>query len=147
MSRVRELFVALVAGLIFGLGLVYSGMVYPDKVRGFLDVTGMWDPSLALVMGGAVLVALPVFQWRRRSGAAVDVARPVDRPLVVGSLLFGVGWGLSGYCPGPALVAAGSGSMPALWYAVAMVAGIFVGARVGGGNDRVELEGAGETCE
>lgn len=116
----------------FGIGLIYSGMVHPEKVQAFLDVAGRWDPSLGLVMGGAIAVALPVFRlaWRASRGVSHE-RRSVDRPLIVGSLLFGIGWGLSGYCLGPALVAAGSGSWEAVWYVIAMIAGIMFGVQAG----------------
>lgn len=135
MSGGARIVIAFACGLLFGLGLLVSGMVDPDKVRGFLDITGRWDPSLALVMAGAIAVALPCLQWARRrdarAGAAVDgesEPRRIDRPLVVGSLAFGIGWGLSGYCPGPALVAASGGSRMALWYVLAMAVGGWLAA-------------------
>jgi len=134
----------LLSGLLFGLGLMLSGMTQPAKVQGFLDVGGLWDPSLALVMAGAIAVALPFFQWSmRRDAADPRVSRPIDRQLVIGSLLFGVGWGLSGYCPGPALVMAGSGAGEALLYVVAMGVGMlagnrFIGPSGPGGQNRQE---------
>jgi uncharacterized membrane protein YedE/YeeE len=101
---------ALLAGILFGIGLLLSGMVNPAKVLGFLDLAGNWDPSLALVMLGAIAVALPAFQLargRERSWLGEPLQLPtksnLDRRLVLGSLLFGVGWGLAGFCPGPAL--------------------------------------------
>ncbi|RZA19387.1 MAG: YeeE/YedE family protein [Lysobacteraceae bacterium] len=102
--------IALLAGLLFGLGLTVSGMTDPDKVLNFLDVAGRWDPSLALVMGGALLVAVPGFALARRRGRSV-VGEPlppppgsnIDKRLLVGSGLFGIGWGIAGFCPGPAL--------------------------------------------
>ena len=101
----------LVSGLIFGIGLVISGMTQPAKVLGFLDIFGAWDPTLALVMGGALIVAAPGFYFARRRGRPLVAAHfrwptgaGIDRPLVVGSALFGVGWGLVGLCPGPAIV-------------------------------------------
>ena len=130
MSRLVGWVVPLVAGLLFGLGLIVSGMMDPAKVQAFLDVGGRWDPSLALVMGGAIAVALPVFQLARRRHPAVPHG-PVEGRLIVGSVLFGIGWGLSGYCPGPALVAASAGSAEALGYAVAMGLGMIIGNRFG----------------
>ncbi|MDB5938259.1 MAG: hypothetical protein JWP77_623 [Polaromonas sp.] len=122
---------SLLAGLVFGLGLILSGMANPAKVLGFLDLSGQWDPSLALVMGGAVAVsALAFLAARRRSvsllGAAMKLptARRIDRRLVMGSMLFGIGWGIAGFCPGPALVALGMGEAKALVFAVAMLAGM-----------------------
>jgi uncharacterized protein len=126
---------ALLAGLVFGLGLILSGMANPAKVLGFLDLAGAWDPSLAFVMMGAIGVGLPAFQWLMRrqaahpsplNGCGVDLpsATAIDRRLVCGSLAFGVGWGLAGFCPGPALVALGSGSGQALIFVAAMAAGM-----------------------
>ncbi len=130
-----SLFTALLAGLMFGLGLLLSGMASPAKVLGFLDLAGAWDPSLALVMLGAIGVGLPAFQWliKRQTpagaplnGCGVDLPTPtaIDRRLVCGSLAFGVGWGLVGFCPGPALVALGSGAGQAVIFVAAMAAGM-----------------------
>ena len=119
------------SGLLFGLGLVVSGMTNPSKVQGFLDVGGLWDPSLAMVMGGAVCVALPLFQWILRHERKRRPHGLIDGRLIVGSVLFGVGWGLSGYCPGPALVVAGRGSASALGYVAAMAVGMIVAGRLG----------------
>ncbi|MDH3209515.1 MAG: YeeE/YedE family protein [Burkholderiaceae bacterium] len=126
-------FASLLAGLVFGLGLIASGMANPAKVLGFLDLVGRWDPSLVFVMGGAIAVgAIAFFFARRRTvsllGAAMKLptARHVDRRLVVGSLLFGVGWGVAGFCPGPALVALGLGEAKALLFVVAMLVGMGV---------------------
>lgn len=130
MSRLLVWLLPLVAGLLFGVGLIVSEMVAPAKVQAFLDVGGRWDPSLALVMGGAIAVALPVFQLARRRRPPVPHG-PVEGRLIVGSVLFGIGWGLSGYCPGPALVAAGGGSGEALGYVVAMGLGMALGNRYG----------------
>lgn len=124
-------FVGALAGLVFGLGLIVSGMVEPAKVLGFLDLAGAWDPSLALVMAGAIAVGLPAFTLaarRRESFLGLQMQLPqsrrVDRRLVGGSLMFGVGWGLAGLCPGPALVVAGSGDLKALAFVGAMLAGM-----------------------
>ena len=124
-------FTSLLAGLVFGVGLILSGMANPAKVLGFLDLFGRWDPSLAFVMGGAVAVsAVAFFIARRRSvsllGAALKLptARQIDRRLVIGSVLFGVGWGIAGFCPGPALVALGMGEAKAVVFMVAMLAGM-----------------------
>lgn len=123
---------ALVSGIIFGLGLAVSQMVNPQKVVGFLDVAGNWDPSLALVMGGAVMVTFIAFRLTRSSKAPLfDTMfhRPgktrVDAALVIGSAVFGVGWGLSGYCPGPGIATLATGSMEALVFVAAMIAGSF----------------------
>jgi hypothetical protein len=127
------LFTSLLAGLVFGLGLILSCMADPAKVLGFLDVTGAWDPSLALVMAGAVSVSLVAFGIaRRRKTTLLDqplqlpAAGTIDRRLVVGSLLFGAGWGLAGFCPGPALVALGMGELKAVVFVAAMLAGMGV---------------------
>jgi uncharacterized membrane protein YedE/YeeE len=125
-------------GLIFGLGLIVSGMTDPGKVLGFLDLVGAWDPSLALVMGGAIVVGVFAFALaRRRSttflGSALHLpARgDIDRRLLGGSLLFGVGWGLAGFCPGPAIVSAGSGQPKAIVFVLAMLAGMWLFERLG----------------
>ena len=126
-----QIIAALATGLIFGLGLILSGMTDPSKVIGFLDLTGQWDPSLAFVMGGAILVGVVAFQFAkgREKSLLGDVmrlptTRQVDRRLVLGSLAFGTGWGLAGYCPGPALVAVAQGGMQPLIFVVAMLAGM-----------------------
>ena len=122
---------AFAAGLVFGLGLILSGMTDPGKVIGFLDVAGAWDPSLAFVMAGAVLVSFFGFllaQRRARSffGGAMHLPqrRDIDRRLVGGSLVFGIGWGLAGFCPGPALVSFGSGHEKAAVFVAAMLLGM-----------------------
>jgi hypothetical protein len=122
---------AFAVGLLFGIGLIISGMTDPSKIIGFLDVAGAWDPSLAFVMGGAVLVGFIAFRFARRRTASLlggamhlPTARQIDRPLILGSLAFGVGWGLAGYCPGPAIVAFGSGQDKAVVLLVAMIAGM-----------------------
>ena len=122
---------ALVAGLLFGLGLVISGMINPAKVQNFLDVTGAWDPSLALVMGAALAVTGAGFGLLRRTdrplfadGFQWPTRTDLDPRLVSGSAMFGVGWGLSGFCPGPAISAAALGSGPVYTFLAAMIAGI-----------------------
>lgn len=122
---------SLFAGLLFGFGLILSGMADPSKVLGFLDLAGPWDPSLALVMAGAIGVGLVAFQIAGRSrlswlglGITLPTARHIDRRLVGGSLLFGMGWGLAGFCPGPALVALGMGEAKAVVFVLAMLAGM-----------------------
>ena len=121
------------AGLVFGLGLIVSGMTDPAKVLGFLDVAGAWDPSLALVMGGAVAVGLFAFAAARRRersllGAPMRLpaVRTIDARLIAGAILFGAGWGLAGFCPGPGLVAMAMGYGKALVFVAAMVAGMAV---------------------
>ena len=122
---------ALLAGLVFGLGLILSGMANPAKVLGFLDLAGPWDPSLALVMTGAIAVGLVAFLVVRNRtvsllGAAMNLptARHADRRLVLGSLTFGIGWGIAGFCPGPGLVALGMGEAKAAVFVVAMLLGM-----------------------
>jgi uncharacterized membrane protein YedE/YeeE len=122
---------SLLTGLVFGVGLVVSGMVNPAKVLGFLDVSGAWDPSLGLVMAGAVAVGAVAFLLagrRERSilGAAMVLpsSRDIDRRLVLGSLVFGIGWGMAGFCPGPAVVALGMAQVKAAVFVLAMLAGM-----------------------
>jgi uncharacterized membrane protein YedE/YeeE len=121
---------ALLAGALFGLGLAISGMTDPDKVLNFLDIAGQWDPSLALVMGGALAVAVPGFAWVRRRGVAFTggaipptPAPRFDRRLLVGSVVFGVGWGIAGYCPGPALANLAHGALEPVLFVLALLAG------------------------
>lgn len=122
-----------VIGLVFGLGLILSGMSNPAKVIGFLDLAGNWDPSLAFVMGGAVLVAFVAFRVAKQRTQAffgdalkLPTASRIDRRLVAGSLLFGADWGLAGFCPGPALVSVGAGYTQAMIFVAAMLAGMLV---------------------
>ena len=126
----REL-MALLSGLIFGLGLILGGMTDPGKVKGFLDVAGSWDLSLALVMGGAIAVGVFAFDAARRrsrswSGDRMDIPtnRVIDARLIAGGVLFGTGWGLAGFCPGPALVAMSAGLGSAAVFVIAMLAGM-----------------------
>lgn len=125
------IFTSLLSGLVFGLGLIVSGMANPAKVLGFLDLTGNWDPSLALVMAGAISISFFAFlvaQKRSRSLIGADMRLPggrhIDRRLVVGGLLFGVGWGIGGFCPGPGLVALGMGEVKALVFVASMLTGM-----------------------
>lgn len=129
--------IGLLSGLIFGLGLILAGMTQPQKVKGFLDLAGDWDPSLALVMGGAI--ALGVFAFARAArrprswtGTPMEIPgnRSIDRRLVLGGVLFGIGWGIGGFCPGPALVALGSGLPEAAVFVVAMLAGMVLHDRL-----------------
>ncbi|MGE4241712.1 DUF6691 family protein [Ramlibacter sp.] len=124
-------FFALLAGTVFGIGLIVSGMADPAKVFGFLDLAGRWDPSLAFVMGGAILVGVFAFAFARKRTVSLlglpmrmPTSSQVDRRLVGGGLLFGIGWGIAGFCPGPALVAAGMGEQKALVFVAAMLAGM-----------------------
>lgn len=123
--------VALCSGLVFGIGLIVAGMADPGKVIGFLDLTGVWDPSLALVMGGAIIVGLGAFALARRRARSLlgepmrlPGKRAIDGRLILGAALFGVGWGLSGICPGPALVLVGSGMAKGLLFTMAMIVGM-----------------------
>jgi uncharacterized membrane protein YedE/YeeE len=128
-----HIIMALVAGLVFGLGLIVSGMTDPSKVIGFLDLAGRWDPSLAFVMGGAILVGLVAFRFAagRDRSLLGDVMRlpsatRIDRRLVLGGLAFGAGWGLAGYCPGPALASLAAGGSKPLIFSAAMLAGMVI---------------------
>jgi uncharacterized protein len=129
--------VALGAGLVFSAGLVLSGMARPSKVIGFLDVAGRWDASLLCVMAGAVGVHFVVQRLARRRAAPLwsprfwlPTRRDIDGRLLLGSLVFGVGWGLSGYCPGPALVSLPLGGVSALVFVSAMLAGMWLTSRL-----------------
>jgi uncharacterized protein len=120
------------SGVIFAIGLAISGMTLPSKVSGFLDFFGRWDPSLAFVMGGAVAVYVLAHRVERSRAKPFFADRfpersrnVVDRRLLGGAAIFGIGWGLSGFCPGPALVSVGAGAHAALWFVPAMVAGMF----------------------
>lgn len=133
MSKVIEFLV----GLIFGLGLILSGMTNPAKVIGFLDLFGQWDPSLAFVMGGAILVGLFAFAIAKKRttnflGGAMQLPKNthIDKRLVIGSLVFGAGWGLAGFCPGPALVSLASGYEKAALFVVAMLLGMLLFERL-----------------
>ncbi len=125
---------ALAAGLLFGAGLAVAQMVNPAKVIGFLDIAGAWDPSLAFVLGGAVVTAALGFFIIRRvrtaplfvAAFAAPVARAIDRPLVVGAILFGIGWGLVGLCPGPALAGLSIAPGRVALFVAAMIAGMAV---------------------
>ena len=128
-----HIILALLVGLVFGIGLIVSGMTDPSKVIGFLDLAGRWDPSLGFVMGGAILVGLVAFRFaagRDRSllgdAMRLPTATHIDRRLVLGGLAFGAGWGLAGYCPGPALASLASGGGKPLIFAAAMVVGMVI---------------------
>ena len=128
--------VALLAGLVFGAGLTVSQMVNPAKVLGFLDFAGMtsgaWDPSLALVMGGALAISCPAYYFAQKRGAAalgtlrLPTRRDIDLRLAVGAVIFGVGWGLVGFCPGPAIAALGFGATKTLIFFASMLGGMAV---------------------
>lgn len=126
-----KFFFSLLAGMIFGVGLILSGMSDPSKVLGFLDITGKWDPSLAFVLGGAVSVGLLVFPFASKRPQSLlgevmhlPTATQIDRRLILGNITFGVGWGLAGYCPGPALVSLALGGLKPIIFVVAMLAGM-----------------------
>jgi len=120
-----------VVGLVFGWGLLLSGMTDPGKVQGFLDLFGHWDPSLALVMGGAIAVGIFAFALARRRSSAIlggpirlPASNEIDRRLIAGSLIFGAGWGLAGFCPGPGIVAMAAGEIKAAVFVAAMLVGM-----------------------
>jgi uncharacterized protein len=124
---------AFAAGLIFGVGLTLSGMADPSKVLGFLDLAGLWDPSLLFVMGGAIAVGVIAYRVAHQRatplfGGAMHLptARQIDTRLIMGSVVFGIGWGLAGFCPGPALVSLGSGQEKAMVFTFAMIAGMAI---------------------
>ncbi|MFC7516363.1 DUF6691 family protein [Herbaspirillum sp. GCM10030257] len=128
-----QVVMAFITGLVFGLGLLLSGMADPSKVIGFLDLAGNWDPSLAFVMGGAILAAAVAFQFAKGRTKAwlgdvmrMPAASQIDRRLVLGSLTFGAGWGLAGYCPGPALASLAHGGNNPLIFVAAMLVGMAV---------------------
>jgi uncharacterized membrane protein YedE/YeeE len=136
----RTHLIALAAGLLFGVGLAVSGMYDPAKVLGFLDIgaigSGGWDPSLAFVMVGGLAVTLPAFQYAKRRVRPIaapqfqaPAADAVDRRLMLGALIFGIGWGIVGYCPGPALAALAFGATGTILFVLAMVAGMVLQAR------------------
>ncbi len=123
-------FIALLSGLLFGIGLIFSGMTNPSKVIGFLDLFGAWDPSLAFVMMGAIFIGIPAFKLGKARSKALlgndfswPHAKKIDSKLVFGSLVFGTGWGLAGFCPGPALVSLSLGAKP-LIFVFSMLAGM-----------------------
>ena len=124
---------AFFVGLLFGIGLILAGMANPAKVQGFLDLAGAWDPSLALVMAGAIAIAYVGFHFSKRMPTSLLQALmqlpgrgPIDRRLILGSLAFGAGWGIGGFCPGPALVVLGSGDLKAAVFVLAMLAGMAI---------------------
>jgi hypothetical protein len=131
-----SLFSQYAIGVLFGLGLIISGMSNPQKILGFLDLAGNWDPSLLFVMLGAILVGLAGFYVLSKRtetffGGAIDIPtrRDITKPLMIGSLIFGAGWGIAGFCPGPALVALGAGHLKALVFVIAMLVGMEISDR------------------
>lgn len=136
-ARIIRILISLFCGLVFGFGLSLSGMLNPLRVRGFLDITGQWDPSLAFVLGGAVAVA--AVGWLvvgRLKSPAFDeefhlpATTPVDRRLVAGSVIFGIGWGMAGFCPGPAIASLSLGLLSSFIFVSAMLAGMLVHDRL-----------------
>jgi len=127
---VKGVIAAAIAGMLAAAGLLLSGMTVPDKVTGFLDFGGAWDPTLMFVMAGSIMVLLPATQLARRRTTPLlsprfhwPTLKTIDRRLIAGSALFGVGWGLSGYCGGPAIISSTSGIPGALVFVIAMIAG------------------------
>jgi len=137
--RTTQLGTAVLAGALFGVGLPLSGMTAPRKVLGFLDFAGQWDPSLVFVMAGAVGVHFVAYRLIRRRARplfaesfAVPAQGRIDPRLLVGSALFGIGWGLAGYCPGPGIASLGSGTVQAVVFVAAMLAGLLIGKQIEG---------------
>ena len=131
MKKHIDTLASFIVGLIFGIGLIFAGMTDPSKVIGFLDIAGNWDPSLAFVMGGAILVGFIAFRFASKRttnflGGAMHLPtkNDIDRRLIIGSLLFGAGWGMAGFCPGPAITSLGTGNPKAGIFVLAMVAGM-----------------------
>ncbi len=131
MKKHFSLFSQYLIGVLFGFGLLISGMSNPQKVLSFLDITGNWDPSLLFVMGGAVLVGLAGFYIVSKRSEAffggalhIPTRRDISKPLIIGSLVFGAGWGIAGFCPGPAIVSLGSGHLKALAFVISMLVGM-----------------------
>lgn len=129
-SQAAQFVLAFGAGVLFAIGLIFSQMVNPAKVLNFLDIAGAWDPTLAFVMGGAIMVTVPAFHFVLKRphplwGAKfyLPTRRDIDAPLVSGAALFGIGWGISGLCPGPALTALASGLLPVVGFVLAMTLG------------------------
>lgn len=133
MIAMSRMLAALVSGLIFGFGLSLSGMLDPTRVRDFLDVTGHWDPSLVFVLGGAVIVATVGYRISRLFGRPLlddrfhlPVKTAIDWPLILGSAIFGIGWGVAGFCPGPAVAALSMGLAPTVLFVIAMLVGMIL---------------------
>lgn len=126
-----SILIALISGLVFGIGLILSEMANPEKVLSFLDMTGSWDPSLAFVMLGAISIGVIAFTLARRRGQTylgstinLPTSRVIDKRLILGSLAFGIGWGIAGICPGPGLVLVGTGNLHGVVFVLAMLAGM-----------------------
>lgn len=134
--RIPAFVTAVLSGLLFGTGLVISGMTEPANILAFLDIAGDWDPGMAVVMGVAIGVAAPAFRFVKRRGRSLDQVAcdivnrgPIDRPLLAGAVVFGVGWGMSGICPGPGLMLAASGVGPALVFVGGLALGMVIASR------------------
>lgn len=135
--NIYQFVAALASGIVFGFGLSLSGMMNPVRVQGFLDIFGAWDPSLAFVLGGAVVVAAIGVQVMKRmrhpafdDSFHVPATRRIDTPLVLGSVLFGLGWGIGGFCPGPAIASLSMGLPRTILFVVAMLGGMILYDRV-----------------
>jgi hypothetical protein len=133
LNHFSTLLFALLSGLIFGIGLILAGMANPAKVLAFLDLAGLWDPSLGLVMGGAIAVGLVAFTLAKKRTKSflglpmnLPTSRIIDKRLIIGSLIFGIGWGLVGICPAPAFVLLGTGSLKGIVFLVAMLIGMAI---------------------
>ncbi|AKD25418.1 putative transporter component [Polynucleobacter duraquae] len=133
MRRHFSFFSQYLIGVLFGIGLIISGMSNPKKILNFLDLAGNWDPSLIFVMGGAILVGLAGFYLASKRSEAffggalhIPTRRDISKPLIIGSLIFGAGWGIAGFCPGPAIVGLGAGHLKALVFILAMLAGMAI---------------------
>lgn len=133
----RDNLISLAAGFLFGIGLTISGMTQPGKVIGFLDFTGNWDPSLIFVMGGGTGIYMLIYRWILRHerplfapSFQIPTKKDIDRPLVVGAVIFGVGWGLGGFCPGPGLTSLFSGNINPILFVIGMTAGMFAAPKV-----------------
>ena len=133
MRRHFSFFSQYLIGVLFGIGLIISGMSNPKKILNFLDLAGNWDPSLIFVMGGAILVGLAGFYLVSKRSEAffggalhIPTRRDISKPLIIGSLIFGAGWGIAGFCPGPAIVALGAGHLKAFVFILAMLAGMAI---------------------
>jgi uncharacterized membrane protein YedE/YeeE len=148
-----KLIAALIAGILFGAGLAIGGMTDPGKVIGFLDLAGRWDPSLMFVMGSALLVTIPTFQYVKRSEKPLfelryflPTRKDIDRPLVMGAALFGMGWGIAGLCPGPAIANLATGSLPVVAFVISMVAGMWLHDRLMKGGRSASSQSQSQTA-
>lgn len=133
----KAYFSAFVSGLLFAIGLGLSGMMNPQKVQGFLDFAGKWDPSLAVVMGGAVMITFIIFPliFKRKkpvfeASFAIPVNKKIDKNLIIGAILFGAGWGIGGFCPGPAIASIGSLNPNILLFVIAMFIGFIIEQKI-----------------